>query len=606
MAIYIPEDTIAAVKNATNIVDIVSEVVILKKTGQNYVGLCPFHAEKTPSFTVSPVKQIFHCFGCQNGGNVFNFMMRHHGLTFPEAVRMLAARCGIEIPQRELSPQQRRRSSEREALLAVNKRAAALYHQVLLKEQTGKTAQQYLKRRGITLQVIENFRLGFAPDAWDTLKRHLQKQRNALGIAEKAGLVVRKESTGRYYDRFRNRIIFPIFDSTDRVVALGGRVLDNSLPKYLNSPESPVYSKSRSLYGMQCARGPCRASGQVFVVEGYMDLLALHQYGVENAVATLGTALTVEHLRIIRGFAATIVLVFDSDDAGLKAAERSVNLFIDEDVDGRIVVLPSGHDPDSFLREFGEAAFRKAADEARDLMTFLMDMAQSKHGASPQGRMRALKELVGPLRAVHDRVARSIYVRELAERLNISESAVLEKLRTRDLRATKPQRAPHLRPGADSEAASALGKRASGRSRTVTLATDRLERQMLAMIIQFPDIIPEVMAAKVLDAFNDTTLRAIGREVVQHYHQSGSTAVKDMLDHMDDQRRAIVAELALREDPWNLEGGRRLIAQFLRRRNQNQKLLASIKDAEQQNNQELLQELLVRKQQELRKRQSTK
>jgi DNA primase len=605
LAIYIPEDTITAIKNATDIVEVVSEVVILKKTGQNHVGLCPFHAEKTPSFTVSSVKQIFHCFGCQTGGNVFNFVMRHHGLSFPEAARVLAARCGVEIPERELTPRQRRRSSEREALLAVNKRAAALYHQILLSEQAGKPAQRYLKRRGLTLQLIKDFRLGFAPDAWDTLTRNLQKKRHALSIAEKAGLVVRKKSAGRYYDRFRNRIIFPIFDRTDRVVALGGRVLDDSLPKYLNSPESPVYSKSRSLYGMQLARGPCRASGSVFVVEGYMDLLALHQYGIENAVATLGTALTAEHLRIIRGFAAEIVLVFDSDDAGLKAAERSVSLFIDADVDGRIVVLPRGHDPDTFLRESGTEAFRSAAEAARDLMTFMMDTAQAKHGATPQGRIRTLKELIGPLMAMRDNVARSIYIRELAERLNIDESVVLEKLRTGVSRATIGRRPVPLRPTAGAGPATDSVSGAAKNTMAATPPTDRLERQILAMMIQFPDIIPEILAAEVLEGFNDATLRDIGQDVVAQYHQSGSTAVKDMVDHMDEQHRAIVAELALRDDPWNLEGGRRLIAQFQRRRLQDDTLLASIRTAEQQNDDELLQELLVRKQQELRKRQST-
>jgi DNA primase len=333
LAIFIPEDKISEIKNAADIVDIISETVLLKKAGRNFLGLCPFHSEKTPSFTVSPEKQIFYCFGCGAGGNVFSFLMKHESLTFPEAARALAKRYGITIPTKTLSPEQRRKIGQKESLLDLNKQAMDFFHHELLSSVAGKQALSYLSKRGISEETIDQFNLGYAPKGWDNLLRFFTKMRIRPGLLEISGLVAARKNSSGFYDRFRDRIIFPIFDVNMEVVGFGGRVMDNSEPKYLNSPETSVYNKSRTLYGLHRARDKCRTDDKVFIVEGYLDLLALHQHGIENSVATLGTALTAEHIRMLARYTRRMVLVYDSDEAGIKSAYRCIETFWKEHVD---------------------------------------------------------------------------------------------------------------------------------------------------------------------------------------------------------------------------------------------------------------------------------
>ena len=442
MAALIPEDKISEIKNAADIVDVVSETVLLKKAGKNFIGLCPFHSEKTPSFTVSPDKQIFHCFGCSAGGNVFSFLMKQEGLSFPEVARHLAKRYGVDIPEGPLSPEQRKRMSEKESLLDLNRRAMDFFHQSLVNSAAGETARSYLSKRGITQKTIDDFKLGFARDGWDHLFRFFSSKRITPAQLEKSGLILPRKDNSGYYDRFRNRIIFPIFDVNMQIIGFGGRVLDDSLPKYLNSPETPVYSKSRSLYGIHRAKDKCRAAGTVFIVEGYLDLLALHQHGIENSVATLGTALTAEHVRLLTRYAGRMILVYDSDEAGIRSAQRCVETFWHEHVDFRrgdvfseekadthILVLPAGHDPDSFVFENGPELFLASASNSPGIITFLMDCAIRRHSLTPEGKLRIISELQEPLSAINDRVAQAIYIQQLAERIGIAETAVLERVR---------------------------------------------------------------------------------------------------------------------------------------------------------------------------------
>ncbi|MBW1867295.1 MAG: DNA primase, partial [Deltaproteobacteria bacterium] len=267
MANFIPEETIRAIENAADIIEVVSESVVLKKTGKNFVGLCPFHSEKTPSFTVNPDKQIFHCFGCGVGGNIFNFLMKQDGMSFPDAARMLARRYGIEIPMPQMSSIQKSRISEKESLYALNRRVMEFYQHMLIKSTAGDKARQYLNRRGMTGPIIESFKLGYAPGRWDSLVNFFAKNKVSRALVQKSGLVVTKENSNRTWDRFRDRIIFPIFNSSVQVIGFGGRIMDDYLPKYLNSPETPVYNKSRSLYGLHAARRPARINKNIYIAE---------------------------------------------------------------------------------------------------------------------------------------------------------------------------------------------------------------------------------------------------------------------------------------------------------------------------------------------------
>ncbi|MCG2754624.1 MAG: DNA primase [Desulfobacteraceae bacterium] len=577
MAVYIPEEKIDDIKNSADIVDIISETVLLKKSGKNFLGLCPFHSEKTPSFTVSPDKQIFYCFGCNAGGNVFSFLMKQEGISFPEAARMLARRYGIDIPVRTMSPEQKRRISERESVLVINRQAMDFFRHALLENTSGEKAMEYLLKRGISREIIDDFKLGYAPEGWDNLAIYFSKKKQLDGLVEKSGLIIPRKGKNGFYDRFRSRIIFPIFDISMHVIGFGGRVMDDSLPKYLNSPETPVYNKSRSLYGLHMAKGKCRESKTVFIVEGYFDLLALHQHGIQNSVATLGTSLTPEHVQILRGVIGKngrVMLVYDSDIAGIKAAQRSIEVFDKGYVDAGIVVLPSGHDPDSYLLEFGAEPFTKLAAESKGVISFLIDCAVKKHGLSTEGKIHIISDMKVPLAAINDNVARSLYVKELSERIGIDETAVLEKVRG----VSAGRRSDIAKPAADY---------------TLRNNGNKLERRIIAMMLQFPEVLPEVDNRGLLNLFEDNILKSIGQFILD---RSGEPASELMTIIDDKDKRSIIASLVIGDDLWDRDGCLKLIAQFESSRYRHErKFLQEIKDAEDRNDHELVLRLLKKK-----------
>ena len=596
MANYIPEDKVSEIKHTADIVEVISDVVLLKRAGKNYLGLCPFHSEKEPSFTVSPEKQIFYCFGCTVGGNVFSFLMKYQNVSFPEAATILARRYGIEIPIQKMSFEQKRKITERERLLDINRQAVDFFRQKLFDKKSGKQAMAYLKERGINEQVIDHFFLGYAPEGWDNIVQYFSKKTVSLDLVEKAGLVVSKKNKDGFYDRFRGRIIFPILDLHMQVVGFGGRVLDDTMPKYLNSPETPLYNKRRSLYGIHRAKDHCRKRDMVYIAEGYFDLLSLHQNGIENAVATLGTALTTSHVQILKGYASRIILVYDSDDAGIKAALRSVGIFLAAEIDARIIVLPEGYDPDSYLFEYGYEFFLKAADKAQSIMHFLIDSAIKKHGLSIEGKIRVISELKEPLASIHDKVIRSLYIKELSERLNIDETAVLEKVReisARNMAETKD--AKWIK---DHEVT--RSRKSGNKIRDKALPGDkwvRLERQIIAMMLQYPKILPEIIDRNILAFFEDGSLRSIGQLILEHMDSSDEKVSKLVNLIQNKKQRNLIASLAIGEDEWNYEGCLGILARFESIRNKNEKeLLDKIKKAEKNNNFELLAELLNEKQ----------
>ena len=586
LAVYIPEEKINDIKNSADIVDIISEVVVLKKSGKNFLGLCPFHSEKTPSFTVSPGKQIFYCFGCSVGGNVFSFLMKQEGLSFPEAARMLARRYGIDIPVRTMSPEQKRRISERESVLAINRQAMDFFRCALLENRSGKKAMEYLLKRGISREIIDDFKLGYAPEGWDNLAIYFSKKKQPDGLVEKSGLIIPRKGKSGFYDRFRSRIIFPIFDTSMQVIGFGGRVMDDSLPKYLNSPETPVYNKSRSLYGLHMAKGKCRESRTVFIVEGYFDLLALHQNGIQNSVATLGTSLTPEHVQALRGFIGKngkVVLVYDSDIAGIKAAQRSIEVFDKGYVDASIVVLPVGHDPDSYLLEFGAELFTSLAAESKGVISFLIDCAVKKHGLSTEGKIHIISDMKTPLAAINDNVARSLYIKELAECVGIDETAVLEKVRE----VSAGRRSDIAKPVADY---------------VLKNNGNRLETQIIAMMLQFPEVLPEVNNRGLLNLFEDNILKSIGEVILKLKGSSGELASELMTIIDDKDKRNIIASLAMEDELWDRDECLKRIAQFESSRYRHErKLLQEIKDAEERNDHELLLRLLKKKRMQVKK-----
>lgn len=606
MAIYFSEDKISEIKNTVDIVDIISDVVTLKKAGKNYIGLCPFHSEKTPSFTVSPEKKIFHCFGCQAGGNVFTFIMKNEGISFPEAVRIIAAKCGIDLPAQRLSQDQKRKISEREKLLDINRQAMNYFCNTLLNSAAGKNAKEYLKKRKINEDIITGFALGYAQEGWDNLTSYFFRKKISPKLLEKSGLIIPRRKASGFYDRFRGRIIFPIFNISSQVIGFGGRVMDNSDPKnakYLNSPETPVYAKSNSLYGLNRAKDKLREHKTVFVVEGYFDLLALHQHNIINSVATLGTSLTAEHVRLIRGYigkTGKVILVYDSDDAGLKAAYRSIEIFDKGYVDAKIMVLPDGYDPDSYLVKFGQKSFLEEYSRAKSIITFLIDFAEKKYGESIEGKIQIISDMKKPLSTINDSVARSLYVKELAERLDIDESAVLQKVREEWSVSSDQLRKKNI-----------LSVSQGG---GLTKKESRIERQIIAMMLQYPEILPELNKRNILEYFENDTLKSIGQNILIYTDKNGindpesddghkianEINVSEMINLIDDkEKKSIIAALALEEESWQFEGCIKLITQFIeiRQNSRNKSFIEKqIKEAEKKNDHKLLLKLLSEKQ----------
>lgn len=414
------EDIAARVKEQADIVKIIGECVDLKRSGARFLGLCPFHGEKTPSFTVHPGQQFFHCFGCGESGDVFSFMMKQFNLDFPAALKELAGRYQIVLPEKPRSEAEERLAKKRQEMFVVNHRCADIFRRYLIDSPGAANARGYLERRGVSFEIQEKFRIGYAPavetGGWDFLGRQLNAEEKQ--VAEELGLLVRKESKGSY-DRFRDRILFPIFDVQGRILGFGGRILGDGQPKYMNSPESPVFNKSRALLGLFQQGESIRRQRHAVVVEGNFDLISLVEKGVENVVAPLGTALTREQLRLLKRFADEAVLLFDGDTAGMKAAVRAVPHFLAEQMTGRVALLPSGHDPDTFVRDKGPAELRLILDRAESLPEFTLSSLIREHGLTLDGKSRIVEELQPLVESAVSPLQRSVIIAHFSEKLGL-------------------------------------------------------------------------------------------------------------------------------------------------------------------------------------------
>lgn len=415
----ISESKIGEVRERTDIVELVSQYVSLKRSGANHMGLCPFHSEKSPSFSVNAARQFFHCFGCGVGGDVFSFLMKIEGMTFPDAVRRLAAQHGIDLEERVLSPEEELRQQQRERFYRVNEVAADYFHQLLMEDRAGEEARHYMKTRGYGRKAAGEYQIGFAADLWDGLEKHLQQQGQASADAEALGLIRPRKQGDGYYDMFRRRLMFPIYDLSGRVVAFGGRVLDDSKPKYINSPESPIYHKGRVLFGLYQARQAMRQSGEVLVVEGYFDQLALYRAGFPQVVATCGTALTAEHARLLKRYVQRVILLFDQDKAGKQATFKAMTVLQEEGVPAAVIELPLGDDPDSFIQGQGVEAFRQRLEKARSVMDLFIDDVLSEAGEGIEQKARAAEKIVEQIAGLSSDLEQDLYLKELARRSGI-------------------------------------------------------------------------------------------------------------------------------------------------------------------------------------------
>lgn len=520
------------VKSQADIIRIVSDYVSLKKRGANYIARCPFHSEKTPSFNVHQSKGIYKCFGCGAGGSVFDFIMQIEGCSFPEAVRIVAGKSGIPVPAVNANEDQKRTARDRETVLKLNDWAVEFFGENLRSSAAGERARGYIEARGITDQTCRLFRLGYAPDSWDALTNYLRKRGATTEEIEKSGLVVLKDD-GKFYDRFRGRVMFPIADSQDRIIAFGGRIMDAGEPKYLNSPETAAYTKGRNLYGLGVAKNEIRRQGFAVLVEGYLDCIIPMQEGIANIVASLGTALTDGQVRLLRRYMERpqVIVNFDPDAAGQTAAARSIDLFLAEGFKVSVLTMPTKEDPDEYVRSHGGEAFRSLLATAQPYIEFVIETATRDHDTSrPAGKVEAINSILPHLVRMPDKVARANYAEQIADRLKVDTRIIREELK----RAATDKR-QSLDPG---------------RIRSVDDVTDA-ERQLLELILVRADVRAAVIPNLEEEDYTDLTTAFLFRRVVEINREGGNLDYDALSVGMDGEfEKRLLAGLFMSELAW--------------------------------------------------------
>jgi DNA primase len=578
LADYIQDDKLEEIKDRASIVEVISDYVSLKKVGKNYKGLCPFHTEKTPSFMVNEEKQIFHCFGCNMGGNVFSFLMKMDRLSFPEAARGLARRYGIDLPRIKISDADKRETLKREWLFELNELAASYYHNLLINEKEGKGAREYLKQRGIGNNVIIDHRLGYAQNSWDGLLKFLLKKEIPLSRVSEVGLIIPKKAQG-FYDRFRGRIIFPIINIHDKVVGFGGRVLDNSLPKYLNSPESSIYNKSNSLYGLKVAKDFIRSEDKVIVVEGYFDLLSLNQYGIKNVTATLGTSLTAGHIRVLRRYTNNIVTVFDADEAGEKAAARSLDILLKHGTSPKIAVLPPGFDPDSFVRKAGGNRFKEIIAGSIPLIEFAINEVIKKHDASSmEGKVKIIEDVTPILAKIENKIERDIYIQRVSNRLDIKEDIIASQLRK-----TKK------------------GGNALQEKGIQFMDEDIVEKLLLKLMLLNNEVVHKIQEEAIIEEFVNKQYKEIGLLLLEEFNRQGRLDSGKIINCLEDENsKSLISQLSIEKE--SIEDVGKILKDCINKIRMNKldeeiKILdIKIKEAEEKKDEVLQREFLVSRQ----------
>ncbi len=520
----ISDDKIAEIRERASIVEVISDHLTLKQTGRNLLGLCPFHSEKTPSFTVNAEKGIFHCFGCGVGGNIFNFLMHYDHLSFPEAVESVGRRYGIEV-QRLDRPEARQRAQERDGLYRVNEQVAGYYHRMLFGNSEGGKALKYLDSRGIDRGAARRFYLGYAPSWGQGLVGFLKKEGLSLRDAIRLGFLSERGS-GRYGEKFFDRLIFPIIDPGGRFVGFGGRVLGKGMPKYLNSAETPLFRKGSQLYGLYQAKDAIRQKDRIVVVEGYLDVLAMAQEGVSYVVATLGTALTPDHIRTLRRYTKNVIALFDGDGAGKKAAARSFEVFVEGGLLGRAAFLPEGEDPDTFVRSQGKEAMEAVIDRAIPLADYYFTWQHEQNGMSLEGKGLVAQEISRVLAKVKSPFEYDLLVRRGADSLGISEDLL------RRSAVNRPQ------PGAPRQEEKAKGA-------GVQMREDLADSSLVSLMLRFPSVIQRVDQDGALERLVDPKWKDVVRIILDDWKKRGSVDVGRLAQSLPPERASEVTALVL-------------------------------------------------------------
>ncbi len=581
MAVF-HDNSARLVKDAADIIEVIGEHVPLQRAGIRYKGLCPFHSEKTPSFTVNQERQFYHCFGCNESGDVLSFMMKYHNMTFPDALAALARRYGVTLEESELSPDERRKKEERDLLHQVNGIAAEIFHRFLIENPGAAKARHYLDKRGIHQDIITRFQLGYAPERWDFLGQALVAHQVAEKDAVDAGLLVKKDDGG-VYDRFRDRVVFPIFSVSGQVAGFGGRILGDGQPKYLNSPETAVFSKSNTLFGLYQTKAAIRQARRCLIVEGNFDLLSLVARGLEYVVAPLGTALTAQHVKILKRYTSEAIILFDGDQAGIKAAMRSVPLFLAEQLDAKVVVLPADQDPDSFVGKFGKEPLEQKIKQAKELPEFVFGRLVEEHGLSLAGKGKILRDLQPVIAAIGNSVQKKLFIAHFSDKLGLPPDAMLDRA---GLFTPAVERSTPVPPA------------------NKPLKLSRNYQRVLEFLLADPDTLPSLLQAG-LEEFAENEneagkiiIEALKSLVLEHEEKAGA---EELLENLPQRERSFVAQVLIDAPSFAGEIKEAMLeemAAWLRRQVwqlRKATLVKSIHEAQLHGNDDLLMELLEKK-----------
>lgn len=578
----IPEEKVNEIRQATDIVDVVSEYVQLKKQGRNYFGLCPFHGENTPSFSVSPDKQIFHCFGCGAGGNAFSFLMDLEGMSFQEAVLKLAKKANIAL---ELTPsafsEEQGKPKEYQQMIAAHELLRKFYHHILVNTKDGQHALEYLLKRGFTSEQIEKFQIGYSLNSWDFVFRFLTKRNYQPLLLEKAGLIIKSEKDESYFDRFRNRIMFPIFDAKGNTIAFSGRTLGAGEPKYLNSPETAIFNKSKVLYNFHLARPGIRKLAQVVLFEGFADCIAADRSGVENGVATMGTSLTDQHVTLIRRNTQSVTICYDSDNAGIEAAYRAGNLLTEASCQVRVALMPEGLDPDDYIREFGGDKFLNAVIHSSVTFTSfkLLYLRRGRDLQNEGDRLEYIEDVLKEISLLDKAVERDHYMRQLANEFSLSLEALKQQQR-------QVYFANKKKTGRE---AGNFNKSVVIQSRTGPLkpAYYNAERRLIAYMMRDPGLTFKVKELLNGEPFNVDEHEAIITYLFGYFEQGLEPNPSDFMNYLEDAKlKRIVADIEMMS--INEEMSEQELADYIKQVLNHQKMLkikekeAEAKEAERQ------------------------
>ena len=527
MKISIPDHIIDEIRDRTDIVTVISDHVVLKKVGKNFKGLCPFHSEKTPSFSVSPDKRIYHCFGCGVGGNVFKFLMEIQSISFPEVLKVLAERAGIPLPRNSSDHSTDPGHKERESLRKLNEAATRYFQSLLKNPEGGLSARNYLTSRHFDAETLERYRVGWAAPTWKGLLTHVQ-QKSSVTQEQllKSGLIIKKEDSSTVYDRFRGRVIFPIKDLHSNIIGFGGRSInEEDQPKYLNSPETLLYQKSETLFGMDQAKQAIRKENQVILVEGYFDQMRAVQHDVEYVVATCGTALTAKQASMLRNHAETAILIFDSDSAGRSAAEKGFDILLEHGMNVKIVILPDGQDPDSFIQEQGAESFLEKIRNAKPFMESYIDvLVRESPGQTPADKVKMANQILPLLTKIKNTVERSAWLEKFTSKTNIDDRTFLKEL-SKALTQNQPRMAE-----TKSELAPLLN----------------LEKHLVHLILSDKETAQMVLLEVDPEDFSDPILKTIAQTCRQKIDNDEDLRIDQLLGQTEDpETRNVLSRLGL-------------------------------------------------------------